>query len=273
MKRIFCLSVLGIFFGNAECFAQGRFHGYDLEHPSQTISLPESVNEISGISYQGNAVFAINDEEGSLYKIELKKDPAVKNWSFGSAGDYEDIALVNQQFYILKSNGQIVQFAENFPIEKTAEKKLENKGRNEYESLYYDPAIKKLVVLCKQCSGDKKDENSAWSYDPSSQTFNEQPLYVLNKKDIEKVAGKKIKRFQPSAAAVHPLTKEVYILSSVNKLLVVMKDNVVKDAIELNSDLFKQPEGITFSPSGKLYISNEAGGKGDATILEFEQHQ
>jgi hypothetical protein len=271
MKKMMYLLGLPLFFGAAECSSQNLFHGYDLNRPSQVIKLPQSVNEISGITYQGGHVFAIDDEHGNLYKIELTKDPIIKHWTFGTAQDYEDVVLANHSFYVLNSNGHIVEFDEKFPIDKTHKKEVKDKGRNEYESLYFDPTAQKIVMLCKECSGDKKDENTAFSYDPASGAFDKKPLYVIERNQIEKVLGKKIGRFKPSAATVNPTTGEVFILSSINKLLVTMKDNQVMDVAELTSDLFKQPEGITFSTSGQLLISNEAANRGAATILIFDR--
>ncbi|MGZ5190338.1 MAG: hypothetical protein ACXWCZ_04915 [Flavisolibacter sp.] len=270
MKKLLYALIIPMVLGNTQCSSQKLFHRYDLEHPSKVIKLPNSVNEISGITYQDGNVFAIDDEHGNLYKIELKKDPKIENWQFGKDRDYEDVILYNHRFYVLNSNGQIVEFAAKFPIDKTDEEELKNKGRNEYESLYFDPAAQKLVMLCKDCTDDKKDENTAFSYDPSTKSFDKKPLYVIDRKEIEKALGKKIGRFKPSAATVNPVTKEVYVLSSINKLLVTMKDNKVQDAVELTSDLFNQPEGIAFYPSGQLVISNEATNKGAATILIFE---
>jgi uncharacterized protein YjiK len=40
----------------------------------------------------------------------------------------------------------------------------------------------------------------------------------------------------------------------------------IKTLHPLQSSSFQQPEGITFSPSGETYISNE-GGKGKGNIL------
>ena len=40
----------------------------------------------------------------------------------------------------------------------------------------------------------------------------------------------------------------------------------IKALHPLTGSAFEQPEGITFSPSGEMYISNE-GGKGQGNIL------
>jgi uncharacterized protein YjiK len=79
---------------------------------------------------------------------------------------------------------------------------------------------------------------------------------------------KKVK-FHLSCIARHPLTKEWYIVSSVNKVLLVLdNDWKVKEMYDLDPILFKQPEGLAFDPKGNMYISNE-GAEGNANILYF----
>lgn len=76
--------------------------------------------------------------------------------------------------------------------------------------------------------------------------------------------------FKPSAIAIHPQTKNIYVLGSVGKLLIVCNYNgEIISVVELNPALFLQPEGICFDPAGALYISNE-GKESVATILKFQ---
>jgi uncharacterized protein YjiK len=76
--------------------------------------------------------------------------------------------------------------------------------------------------------------------------------------------------FRPSALTKDPLTGDWYILSAVNKLLVVAdKSWKVKGAYPLNTHTFNQPEGIAFDNDGNLYISNEGDGFIDGNILKF----
>ncbi|MEI9955485.1 MAG: SdiA-regulated domain-containing protein [Ferruginibacter sp.] len=68
------------------------------------------------------------------------------------------------------------------------------------------------------------------------------------------------------------LTNEWYILSSVNKLLVITDNNwKVQKTYPLDASLFNQPEGIAFDKQGNLYISNEGGDSGKGTILKFNK--
>jgi hypothetical protein len=63
----------------------------------------------------------------------------------------------------------------------------------------------------------------------------------------------------------------LYIVSSINKLLVVTDTNGnLKQAYPLEAELFKQPEGIAFTASGDMLISNEAAGNGSANILIYK---
>ena len=43
-----------------------------------------------------------------------------------------------------------------------------------------------------------------------------------------------------------------------------------KNAFPLDPSIYKQPEGITFTPWGDLLISNEKGDEDKATILIFK---
>ncbi|MCE9539851.1 MAG: hypothetical protein K8R85_11630, partial [Bacteroidetes bacterium] len=87
-----------------------------------------------------------------------------------------------------------------------------------------------------------------------------------------KKTGKEISdfNFRPSAISVHPFSHLIYILSSSDKLLLVMneKGNIIH-LFALDPVLFNKAEGITFLPNGDMLISNEAQ-KGKPTLLKFE---
>jgi uncharacterized protein YjiK len=84
------------------------------------------------------------------------------------------------------------------------------------------------------------------------------------------MAGEDKIKFKPSGAAIHPLTGELYIISSVNKLLVVAdRRGEVREVYRLDEGVFKQPEGIAFEPDGTMIVSNEAADHGVANLLIF----
>lgn len=242
---------------------------YDINHPV-IVELPSELNEISGIVYypKDTSVFAISDATGSLYKIFPNRGVEVQKWKFGKNHDYEDLQLVDSTFYILSSSGDIekLKFSQEGPA-NVEEIQFPEGKQNEFESLYYDSTSGSLNLICKNCKHEAKDEISVWSLDLSTQNFTLATLKV-NYSSLEQKFGKKKFEFKPSAAAINPLTNELFILSSINKLLVIAdKDGMIKNAYPLDPAVYKQPEGIAFTPKGDLLISNESADTGPANIL------
>ncbi len=244
---------------------------YDLNNPVK-ISLPAGLNEISGISYyaKDSSVFAEVDEDGILFKISLNGNNKMQQWRYDKKHDFEDIVMHDSTFYILESNGDIetLKFVGDSIMHTKSKFPDADKKSNEFETLYYDNQLG-LVMLCKNCEEDKKKVVTAFACKPDSSVYN--VAYQIDVKPIAEQAKEDKFHFKPSAAAVNPVTNELYILASVNKLLVVADRNgKVKDVYPLDPTTFNQPEGITFTPAGTLIISNEKGDEDAATLLIFK---
>lgn len=243
---------------------------YDLTQPYK-ISLPEHLKEISGIEYyqKDTSLFAIVDEDGWLYKLYLKRNNLIQRWKFGKNHDYEDLQLIDSNFYVLSSSGDItrIQFFRSGDSLHIDNFKFPGSGSNEFESLYYDKPTKLLCLLCKDCEDDKKGAVSTWGFDPVTGLYALLPR-KLDVTAIAKLFGEDKIKFKASATAVHPITHELYILSSVNKALVIADTSgKVKSVYPLDPSLYKQPEGIAFTPRGDLLISNEVNLGEFATLL------
>ncbi|MEP6711243.1 MAG: hypothetical protein ABJA37_02450 [Ferruginibacter sp.] len=242
---------------------------YDIANPS-IIDLPEELDEISGIAYypKDTSVFAIIDEDGLLFKIPIKHPGEAKEWRFAEKRDYEDVILQDSVFYTLVSNGNIIPI--RFEGEKITTDKFHfeeaSKKVNEFEALYFDDYIGRMVVMCKDCEKDKKKEVSTFYYDDSAKVF--VPYIQIDVEPIAKKLGMDKLSLKPSAAAINPITKELYIVCSVSKLLVITDRNgKFKDVFKLNPKIYKQPEGLAFTPAGDMIISNEVYLEGYATLL------
>lgn len=247
-----------------------RPKGYQLDKPD-IVSLPAELSDISGLAYDAkdSSVFAISDDYGFLYKIPLANPGKITKWPFHKSKDFEDIVLLDNKFYVLNSNGNIVVFSNDPKAADVKEYKFPYPGKNEFEILYYDNQIRKLVIICKGCADDNKKLVSAYVFDPATCKY-DLASFDLNAKKIASKADEGKSRFKASAAAINPLNGQVYIVSSINKLLVVTDhDGKTRKAYELDPQLFKQPEGLTFTPHGTMLISNESAKKGQANILIF----
>lgn len=246
---------------------------YDLNNP-ELMKLSDRLNEISGLAYypKDSSIFCIVDEAGVLYKLFRGEEKmVVQHWKFSKSGDYEDIVLKDSVFYVIKSKGDIVAFRFNSPDSITAnEYNIPLDGKNEFESMYYDDSLKKLVLLCKDCAADDKTRTSSWAFDPATKAFSEGP-FVIDPAMVLSEQKTDEKRFKPSAAALHPLTGDLYILSSLNKVLVIAdRMGKIKRVYPIDPKLYKQPEGIAFTPWGDMFISNEAAGEGLPNLLYYK---
>jgi len=250
--------------------------GYNLNQPA-TVKLPSFLDEISGIAYypKDKSVFAINDEKGWLYKIFLTNNMSIQRWKYAKGDDFEDLVRVDSVFYVLQSSGTIL--AIRFQSPDSAEVHsypLPVPGRNEFEILYHDEAEHRLIMLCKDCAADDKNSLSAYAFDLSTLAFSPKQCYIIDVRKIEALMKQKKVKFKPSAAAINPATGKLFIISSINKVLVVADQAGIPEEVHrINHALYKQPEGMTFTPDGDLLISNESADIGAANILIFKYNK
>jgi len=241
--------------------------------------MPSSLMEVSGIAFNHglpDAIYAIQDEEGKFFKMKLgvKKQSHSK---FAKSGDYEDVAILHDRAVVLKSNGNFFSFNlsdanDDDDIKNVAEwKDLLPDG--EYEGLFADEASDQLYVICKNCAqdeGTKVISGYTLKFDDSIYKTGE---FSINLAGISALEGKVKKGLRPSALAKNPITREWYVLSSVNKCLVILDEQwKVKQVVTLSSNMFIQPEGIAFDNAGNLYISNEGDDTAEGNILKFSRH-
>ena len=267
---------------------------YDLEHPDTIYQLPKDLKEISGIDYfKKDRIACIQDEKGNIYIFDTKKGKVISKLDFGKDGDYEDVAIVGDDAYVLRSDGTLFE-VRNFEKKPKKTKKFNTPlhHKNNTEGLFYDEARNSLLIACKGSPSIKKEKSYAgfkavYRFDLELKTLIEKPVYLIDfaKIDSAKAAGSvtefftkiamKLKlsngsNFYPSGLAIHPLDKDkIYMLSSIGKLLLVMDTSgKLLNIIELDMRIFNQPEGICFSEDGVLFISNEAD-SGGGNILKF----
>lgn len=242
---------------------------YNLSSP-KIIDLDQSLDEISGLAYypKDTSVFAIIDEAGTLFKISLNNPKLVKSWDFGKKRDYEDVLLIDSTFYVLVSNGDIVRI--KFEGDVISTYKIDfphaSKKVNEFESLY-KVNDSTLAIICKSCEDDKKSNVSSFILNLND-TIEPYKTYInFSMDEVIRQTGMKGK-FKPSAAAINPVTGELYIISSIQSILLITDtDGNFKHVYKLNPSIYKQPEGIAFTPQGDLIISNEFAETGAATLL------
>lgn len=243
---------------------------------SKTWELPSELDEISGIVWLDSQNLAcIQDEDGMIYVYNLKKNAISEEIPFAGNGDYEAIARHEDDLYVMQSDGLLYEI-KNWratTILVTAHQ-TDFKSSHNMESLVYSVKDSALLTAPKD-----KDvgENFKGIYKialSSKKVETHSPAYKIdmNAVALQPYREKKLyKTFNPSEIAVHPKSHDIYVLEGKNpKLIIMNSDGVLKMVYKLDEINFPQPEGMTFSDEGDLYISNESA-SGPATIhlMEF----
>lgn len=251
---------------------------YNLSQANEIFNLQVELNEISGLSFwKDNKVLAINDELGTVYTIDIDKGKIYNSRRFHKVGDYEAITSVGDDTYIAKSNGNIYKLHANGRTE-TFETKLSK--RNDIEGMCYHKKTHSLLLALKghpniNDHSGYVNKQAIYRFDLASNKLIETPFMLINNNimsswyinqiganNLDNMAQNKInsrvKRFSPSGIDIHPLTGEIYLLSSRGTMLLVIDENVNFKALELlDINQHHQPEGLCFDDKGNLYISNE----------------
>jgi uncharacterized protein YjiK len=248
--------------------------GYNLRK-AQKMELGKVLNEISGIAFDSdsNILLAVADSKKKVIAINPKSrklHDVVKD--FAEQADFEDLVLMGDTIYVLVSNGTIMAVPRGGKDTSTTRVYpfWSDEKKNDFESMYYDPSVKGLIMVCKSCVVDKDQQvRSAYRFDLETHSFDTTAYFTLSTKDVKQALKNDDANFKPSAAAIHPINKRLYILASAGNLLVVAdtKGHII-EAYNLNPDEHPQAEGIAFAPDGGMFISNE-GKYGTPTLQYF----
>lgn len=253
---------------------------YDLLHPVGKWSLSDSLAEISGIVLlKNNNMLAIEDIRPILYEIHLGDSAGVisKKTEFRKIEeekfDFEDIAKIGDTVYVLWSHGAVFKIINQKKSVTSQRAKTWLRKDNNTEGLAFDPVTGNLLIACKEDAGledAKKSTRAVFVFDIRSDSLKNEPFMLINKKDFENVAGDKID-FYPSAIGVHPVTHDIFIISTKDTKAIAQftHDGKLKAFDYLDKSLLPQPEGICFDAKGDLYISTEARHGKPAYIYKF----
>lgn len=251
---------------------------YDMNNPD-IFYLWDVLHEVSGITFSENEtdrLYAVEDETGTLYRFQLhSKD--LGEIKFAKKGDYEGLAVSRGRVIVMRSDGKLYSFKEPGEFTGSLAGVDEWKGlvpKAEYESLAALPDGS-VFLLCKECDVDKKTGRTS-GYKlllDDSGRMSKVAEFSIDHKQIDHFVSLDGKDFRPSALSRNPLTGEWYILSSVNKMLVITDEQFqVREAYPLDPKIYNQPEGLTFDDSGNLYVSNEGGDlTNKGTILHIKR--
>ncbi len=261
---------------------------YRFDAPDARFELPGRLDEVSGLTdLGGGRLGAVQDEKGHLYVLDAATGEVVHEHDFGPGGDYEGVERVGERVVVLRSDGRLFVITE-WQAERAEAATLDPglHGSCDAEGLAFDAPAERLLIACKEApGGGLRGARALYAFDLRRQALVAEPAFIVH---ADSLAGAErsldeavreavrpltdINAFKPSAAGVHPLTDEVWVLSSVDRLVLVLaRDGTIAAMWPLPARLAPQPEGLAFLPDGTLFLASEAAG-GAATLLRFAYH-
>ncbi|MBN1181294.1 MAG: SdiA-regulated domain-containing protein [Bacteroidales bacterium] len=268
-----------------------KYQKYDINNPVQKIVLPDVLNEISGLVYLDSNRFAcVQDEVGKIFIYSMQYNAVVSSLEFSDNGDYEGITKAGDALYIIRSDGvlnEVINYQNPF-LEENAY--TLNVPSTNCEGICFDKGGHRLLIVSKSPTGNKENKESRgkreiYAFELASRELNDEPAFEVSFAEIESFMRRKnitlppkvqkdgdVKerkvRLRSSDIAIHPMTGDIYILAAVEYVLYVFtKVGAIKDVYVLNQDIYPKAEGITFNPSGELYITNESEDNNPPTLL------
>lgn len=266
---------------------------YELTDSDAKYRLPSKLVEISGLSCITDSTIAcVQDEEGDVYIFNPIDGEVHHKINFGKDGDYEGVEYIDGSVYVIRSSGKLYEIqAFGTDNQTTTKHKLFLEKANNPEGVAYDPIHHRLLISAKGRPGDEhsiKEENNIYGFDLETKTLMEEPMMSFSSSDIYDFLGQSrlrevhdratnfllpgsigILAFHPSGIAVHPISGNIYMVTSRGNLLIVLShDGEILYICDLPETQFKKPEGITFLPNADLLIANE-GLDGIANIRRF----
>ncbi|RJE70381.1 SdiA-regulated domain-containing protein [Reichenbachiella sp. MSK19-1] len=233
---------------------------YDLNNPNHRVRLSGELDEISGMTTLSDSIIAaVQDEKGRIYYLDARTGAVMYQIDFGKDGDFEGITYGQKMLYMLRSDGAIFRFDEK---ENIQEYQFKHSKHFDFEGLCFDGQNRRILVACKE-HGDKdeRDHFFIYSFSLESNRYEKKPAYKIKRNQVHK-------KFKPSGIAIHP-NGNIYIVSSFSKTLLVLDvEGVILHIVQLNEQLFSQPEGVAFDTFGNLFISNEKQDRA-SDILRF----
>ena len=280
----FFMTVLGLicFTSFANPAFDGNSNNNDKPKPKEKITtlvkwiMPDSLNEISGICWVDEQRLAcVQDELGIIFIYNILSAKIENQIPFANHGDFESVTKADDTYYVMRSDGQIFEINTSSKNLSVKQYNIPLDETNDVEGIFYDGTKKRLLIAIKRADPQTPAKiKGIYSFDLSTKIMSNNPVYEIDlsnpliykeddddddKNDNKEKEEKKLNEtFLPSDIAIHPKTSDIYITDGIHRsLLILDKTGKIKSHIKLDKDDFPQPEGITFSSEGDMFISSE----------------
>ena len=244
--------------------------------------LSSHLEEISGLAMtRDNRLLAHNDERGIIFEIDYQNGSIAKAFQLTDmknpvASDFEGIATIDDQIYLVTSSGRIYECQEGTDGESVLfNVYTTGVGRDcEIEGLAYDESQRTLLLMCKDARSADMEGKVAiyhWSIDEKQLSKEAHTAIPV----VEFARHIKGKNFQPSGIERHPVSGNYFIVAARQGAIAEITPRGQIVAVrEFPAQWHRQIEGITFAADGTLIVSDEgAGRKARLTLYPVSDNQ
>ena len=243
---------------------------YTLNEETAThMKLPTYLEEISGLAMtRDNRLLAHNDERGIIFEIDYRNGSIAKAFQLTDmknpvASDFEGIATIDDQIYLVTSSGRIYECREGIAGESVLfNVYTTGVGRDcEIEGLTYDESKRALLMMCKDArNADMEGQLAVYHWSIDEKQIRKDAYTVIPV--IEFSQHIKGKKFQPSGIERHPMSGNYFIVAARQGAIAEITPGGKVIAVrEFPAQWHRQVEGITFAADGTLIVSDEGAGK------------
>ena len=231
--------------------------------------LSSHLEEISGLAMtRDSRLLAHNDERGIIFEIDYQNGSIVKAFQLTDmknpiASDFEGIATIDDQVYLVTSSGRLYECREGAAGESVLfNVYTTGVGRDcEIEGLAYDESKRAFLLMCKDArSADMEGQLAVyhWSID-EKQLIKDAHTAIPVDEFARHIKGKK---FQPSGIERHPISGNYFIIAARQGAIAEITPGGKVVAVRaFLAQWHRQAEGITFAADGTLIVSDEGAGR------------
>lgn len=251
--------------------------------------LPHELREVSAIvAVDADTVACVQDEVGALFFVSLSGGAPPRKVVFGPRGDYEGLARVGAAWWVLRSDGTLLELVADGDRLRIARTVVLPRGYSDWEGLCFDPTAPRLLVMPKdRADGDRvaRDARPVFAVDPVLGVVTPAPIVVYQRtalidqaeargialptRTTDKGRQRVVLELAVSDLVVRPDARELLLVSAPDHLLLrVDLDGRLLAARALDPELLPQAEGLSFLPDGRLLVASEgAGGVGRFVVV------
>ncbi|PWH87209.1 SdiA-regulated domain-containing protein [Brumimicrobium oceani] len=242
---------------------------YNFLSPAQVYNLPDVLREVSGIalSEDEKSILCVQDELGAVFEYDFLQEEIKNIHRFTDIGDFEGVSVIGELVYVLRSDGKIFTF--NYKNKTEIKEQMLSLNSFNFESLAFDESNKQFLTISKDAALNQPESKRFLYQFPVDYPAQTSLLLEVDILEINKIIAEEITdmqennvMFNPSEIAIHPITREIYILAASDRILTIYNEQGLKSVYPLPAELYYKPEGLAFFKNGDLLISSEGDKRG-----------